>query len=199
MEELLAIQAATAMEEGLVSPAHLVVDTFPSEQGSQRVNDAATRSKAPKKVLQVITTITAECATQGTALQAQVAQLQHDLTQRMHRFGRQCRGMGNVCVTLGRQTETHLLELGQPVLTLAKAAQACLHGTPQLAEDQRVRLDTQLTAALKAHHRIAHQSRRLTQTKALSHGKIVNAYDPTMAPICKGKSNCPAPFAASPA
>ena len=49
MEELLAIQAATAMEDGLVSPAHLVVDTFPSEQGSQRVNDAATLSKAPKK------------------------------------------------------------------------------------------------------------------------------------------------------
>ena len=49
MEELLAIQAATAMEDGWVSPAHLVVDTFPSEQGSQRVNDAATRYKAPKK------------------------------------------------------------------------------------------------------------------------------------------------------
>ena len=42
MEELLALQAAAAMEDGLVSPAHLVVDTFPSEQGSQRVNDAAT-------------------------------------------------------------------------------------------------------------------------------------------------------------
>jgi transposase len=49
MEELLAIQAATAMEEDLVSPAHLVVDTFPSEQGSQRVNDAATLYKAQKK------------------------------------------------------------------------------------------------------------------------------------------------------
>jgi hypothetical protein len=49
MEELLAIQAATAMEDGLVSPAHLVVDTLPSEQGSQRVNDAATLYKAPKK------------------------------------------------------------------------------------------------------------------------------------------------------
>jgi len=42
MEELLSIQATAAMEAGLVSPAHLVVDTFPSEQGSQRVNDAAT-------------------------------------------------------------------------------------------------------------------------------------------------------------
>jgi hypothetical protein len=49
LEELLAIQAATATEDGLVSPAHLVVDTFPSEQGSPRVNDAATRYKAPKK------------------------------------------------------------------------------------------------------------------------------------------------------
>jgi hypothetical protein len=49
MEEWLAIPAATAMEAGLVSPAHLVVDTFPSEQGSQRVNDAATLYKAEKK------------------------------------------------------------------------------------------------------------------------------------------------------
>jgi Transposase domain (DUF772) len=49
MAELLAIHAATAMEDGLVSPAHLVVDTFPSEQGSQRVNDAATLYKAQKK------------------------------------------------------------------------------------------------------------------------------------------------------
>jgi hypothetical protein len=127
-----------------------------------------------------------------------VAQLQHDLTKRMRRFGRQCRGMGNVFVTLVRQTETHLLELGQPVLTLAKVAQACLHGTPQLPADQRVRLDTQLTAALKAHHRLAHQSRRLTQSKALSQCKIVNAYDPTIAPICKGKSNCPAQFGRKP-
>jgi hypothetical protein len=37
------------MEEGLVSPAHLLVDTFPSEQGSQRVTDATTLYKAPKK------------------------------------------------------------------------------------------------------------------------------------------------------
>ncbi len=49
MAELLAIQAATAMEDGLVSPAPLVVDTFPSEQGSPRVNAAATLYKAQKK------------------------------------------------------------------------------------------------------------------------------------------------------
>ena len=49
MAELLAIQVAIAMEDGVVSPAHLVVDPCPSEQGSPRVNDAATRSKAPNK------------------------------------------------------------------------------------------------------------------------------------------------------
>ena len=116
----------------------------------------------------------------------------------MRRFGRQCRGMGKVFVTLVRQTETQLLELGHQVLPLAWAAQACLHGTPQLSEDQRARLDTQLTAALEAHHRIEPQSRRLTQGKALAHCKIVNAYDPTIAPICKGKSNCPAQFGRKP-
>ena len=42
MEELIAMQAAAAMDEGLVSPAHLVIDTFPCEQGSQRVTDATT-------------------------------------------------------------------------------------------------------------------------------------------------------------
>jgi hypothetical protein len=49
IEAWLAVQRATAMEDGLVSPAHLVVDTFPREQGSQRVNDAASMDKAPKK------------------------------------------------------------------------------------------------------------------------------------------------------
>jgi hypothetical protein len=48
MDELVAIQAAVAMEAGLVSPAHLLVETFPAEQGSQRVTDATTLSKAQK-------------------------------------------------------------------------------------------------------------------------------------------------------
>lgn len=49
MKDLVAIQAAGAMDEGLVSPEHVVVDTFPAEQGSQRVNDATTLYKAQKK------------------------------------------------------------------------------------------------------------------------------------------------------
>jgi hypothetical protein len=106
--------------------------------------------------------------------------------------------MGHVCVTLVRQTETPVLAMGQPVLALARAAQVCLHGAPQRSEDQRARLDTQLTAALQAHHRIAHQARRLTQGKALPHGKIVKADDPTIAPIGQGQSTCPAPFGRKP-
>ena len=49
LNELLALQAAAVIAQGVVSPAPLVVDTFPSEQGSQRVNDAATLYKAKKK------------------------------------------------------------------------------------------------------------------------------------------------------
>ena len=49
MDELLAIQSAVAMDAGLVSPAHVLIDTFPAEQGSQRVTDATTLYKAQKK------------------------------------------------------------------------------------------------------------------------------------------------------
>lgn len=49
MEALIAIQSAAAMDQGLVSPAHLVIETFPGEQGSQRVTDATTLYQAKKK------------------------------------------------------------------------------------------------------------------------------------------------------
>ena len=38
--ELLALQAAAAMDEGLVSPAPLLVETCPADQGSPRVTEA---------------------------------------------------------------------------------------------------------------------------------------------------------------
>ena len=116
----------------------------------------------------------------------------------MRRFGRQCRGQGKVFVSLVRQTETQLLTTGQPVVGLARAAQAHVQSAAQLAEDQRERLDTKLKVALDAHHQIATQSRRLTHGKPLTQCKIVNAYDPTIAPICKGKSNCPTQFGRKP-
>jgi hypothetical protein len=131
-------------------------------------------------------------------LKAQAQQLQHDLAKIMRRFGRQCRGQGKVFVTLVRQTEKQLLETGQPMGLLARAAQAHVQSAAQLAEGQRERLDTKLKGALAAHHQIATQSRRLTHGKPLTQCKIVNAYDPTIAPICKGKSNCPTQFGRKP-
>ena len=116
----------------------------------------------------------------------------------MRRFGRQCRGQGKVFVTLVRQTETQLLTTGRQVGGLAQAAQAQVQSAGQLAEDQRIRLATQLKVALAAHQQIATQSQRLTQGKSLSQCKIVNAYDPTIAPIGKGKSNCPTQFGRKP-
>jgi hypothetical protein len=106
--------------------------------------------------------------------------------------------MSKVFVKLVRQTEGQWLEMGLQILPLARAAAACLHGAPQLSAEPRAHLDTQLTTALAAHHQVERQSRRLTQGKALGHGKIVNAYDPTIAPICKGKRHCPAQFGRKP-
>jgi hypothetical protein len=49
LNELLALPAAAASDQGGISPAPLVGDPFPSEQGRQRVKDAAPLSKAKKK------------------------------------------------------------------------------------------------------------------------------------------------------
>src|SRR5215813_171503 len=116
-----------------------------------------------KKVLQVITHVTAQCTTRGTTLKAQAQQLQPDLAKIMRRFGRQCRGQSKVFVSGVRQTEMRLLERGRPVGELARAAQAQVQSAGHLAERQRTRWDTQLQAALAAPQQIAPQSHRLTQ------------------------------------
>ena len=116
----------------------------------------------------------------------------------MRRFGRQCRGQGKVFVTLVRQTERQLLATGHQVVELARAAQAQVQSAAHLTEDQRARWDTRLQVALTTHQQIAIQSRRLTTGKPLSQCKIANAYDLTIAPICKGKSNCPTQFGRKP-
>ncbi len=116
----------------------------------------------------------------------------------MRSFGRQCRGRGRVFVKLVRQTERQLLDLGQPIPTLGQQAQQLLEQTEALSAAQRERLTQELSAALGAQAQIRKQSQRLTQGKKLPHCKIVNAYDPTIAPILKGKSNCPAQFGRKP-
>lgn len=120
------------------------------------------------------------------------------LTKIMRRFGRQCRGQGKVFVPLVRQTETQLLATGASVLTLARTAQADVQTAPQLTEAQRAWWDTTLTLAVATHQQIVTQSRCLTHGKPLRQWKIVNAYDVTIAPICKGKSNCPTQFGRKP-
>ncbi len=116
----------------------------------------------------------------------------------MRGFGRRCRGQGKVFVSLVRQTETQLLTTGDPVVVLAQTAQAQVQSAAELTADQRARWDTTLTLALVTHQQIATQSRCLTHGKPLTRCKIVNAYDPTIAPICKGKSNCPTQFGRKP-
>jgi hypothetical protein len=67
-----------------------------------------------------------------------------------------------------------------------------------LRASTRQRLARNLSAAQEAHRHISTQSRRLTQGKKLSHCKIVKAHDSTIAPIMKGKSNCPTQFGRKP-
>jgi hypothetical protein len=66
--------------------------------------------------------MTTQLAAGTTALPAQVGGLQHDLQRIMRRFGRQCRGQGNVFVTRVRQTAPPLLEAGRQLLPLVHAA-----------------------------------------------------------------------------
>jgi hypothetical protein len=131
-------------------------------------------------------------------VKTQTATLHHDLTQIMRRFGRQCRGQGKIFVTLVRQTEKQLLERGHSLSALAQTAQQWVRQATHLPERQRTRVESHLQAALAAHHAIRSQSQRLTHGKPLRHCKIVNAYDSTIAPILKGKSNCPAQFGRKP-
>jgi hypothetical protein len=116
----------------------------------------------------------------------------------MRGFGRSCRGQGHVFVKLVRHTEQQLLARGEPIQTFALKAQERLAQTLTLREAPRQRLTLALTTAMRHHEDIRKQSTRLTQGKKLSHYKLVNAYDPTIAPIIKGKSNCPAQFGRKP-
>jgi hypothetical protein len=82
---------------------------------------------------------------------------------------------------------------------VAQTARAQIQTAAELREAQRARWDTpSLMLALDAHQQIATQSRRLTHGKPLTRCKIVTAYAPTLAPIGKGKSNCPTQFGRQP-
>ena len=112
----------------------------------------------------------------------------------MRSFGRQCRGQGKVFVKLVRETERHLLALGDPIEAWTQQAREYLHQDHTRSHAQRERLLCDLEASRTTHRHLTKQSQCLTQGKKPAHCKIVNAYDPTIAPIVKGKSNCPAQF-----
>lgn len=116
----------------------------------------------------------------------------------MRTVGRRCRGNGNVYLTLVRATEKRLLVIGSKVLPLALSAQLHLQGDRRLDQRQKERLMHHLNQALEVHRQIQKQSRQLVNGKTLAQGKIVNAYDLTIAPIKKGKSNCPTQFGKKP-
>ena len=116
----------------------------------------------------------------------------------MRAFGRSCRGQSRVFVKLVRHTEHQLLELGESMTIFAQQAKAHLEHVTTLSDTRRERLRLQLTTAMSHHEQIRTQSKRLTQGQKLHHCKLVNAYDPTIAPIMKGKSNCPAQFGRKP-
>jgi len=120
------------------------------------------------------------------------------LKKAMRRFGCQCRGQGRVIVKVVRQTERHLLTLGKPLTQWAANAHAHLQSATELSPAKREDLTHQLQTALEHHQAIEAQSRNLTQGKRLTHRKIVSAYDTTVAPILKGKSNCPSQFGRKP-
>jgi hypothetical protein len=131
-------------------------------------------------------------------LQVQSAVLMSGLKKAMCRFGRQCRGNGRVFVKVVRQSERHLLTLGKPLTQWAEQAHHHLQNATDISSDKRERLSRQLQGALESYRAIQTQSRRLTQGRALGHRKIVSAYDDTIAPIMKGKSNCPTQFGRKP-
>jgi hypothetical protein len=137
------------MAEGLVSPAHLLVDTLSCGTGKSTGHRCHDTLQGSKKVLHLVETIATQCATQATRLKRQTQTLHHTLKQIMCRFGRQCRGQGKVFVTLVRETEKRLLECGNAVPALAQAAQQCLRQATHLAERQRERVEGRLQAALE--------------------------------------------------
>ncbi len=116
----------------------------------------------------------------------------------MRTFGRKCRGNGKVYLKLVREAEKQLLSIGLKVLPLALSAQMLLQNDTAIEEAPQERLMHKLDQALEAHRHIEKQSRQLVNGKKLSHCKIVNPYDMTIAPILKGKSNCPTQFGKKP-
>jgi hypothetical protein len=146
----------------------------------------------------MITRIAQRCSRQTTQVQRQAHSRHQELTKVMRGFGRQCRGQGHVFVKVVRHTEQQLLELGQPIIALGQQVQQRLTQATTLSDATRKRLTEAYTTAMSSHTHIRKQSTQLAHGQKLRHCILVNAYDLTIAPILKGKSNCPAQFGRKP-
>jgi Transposase domain (DUF772) len=107
-EELVAIQAAAAMDEGLVSPApppHRYLSVGTRQPTGHRGHHAV---QGPKKVLPLIEPILQQCTTRAPTLTTQTRALQQDLQKAMRCFGRQGRGQGQVFGKRVRHTAQQL-------------------------------------------------------------------------------------------
>src|SRR5918997_1938478 len=124
-----------------------------------------------KKSLHLIEQISKPCATTATTLSTQARELHHSLQKVMRRFGRQCRGQGKVFVNLVRQTEQHLLDLGESIETWTQEAKNLLHQDTPFSEVQRQHLLGDLEVASEAHRQVVKQSQRLTQGKSWANSK----------------------------
>jgi len=138
------------------------------------------------------------CYLQRQSLQKEAQKIHQQLKKVMRTFGRQCRGQHRTLVQWVRQTERQLLEVGQSVGPLALCAAVYLQEDSSLENHQQQRLQAHLRQATQHYEQIEQQSRRLIHDHPLPHAKIVNPYDPTIAPILKGKSNAPVQFGKKP-
>src|ERR671914_2829097 len=111
-----------------------------------------------KKSLHLIERISKPCAGASTTLSTQAKELHQSLQKVMRRFGRQCRGQGKVFVNLVRQTEQHLLDLGESIETWTEQARTYLHQDRTRSQAQRERLLRELVASCDAHRHITKQS-----------------------------------------
>jgi len=151
-----------------------------------------------KKSRERIEPIAAQCSRRTTKLPSPAHDLGQARKKVMRGFGRRCRGQGRVFVTRVRHTEQRLLDLGASIHTYGRQAQERLEQTTALHDPQRERLPRELATARRAHAHLRTPSKRLTQGKKLPHCTVVNAYDPTIAPMMKGKSHGPAQFGRKP-
>ena len=196
MDELIAIQAAAAMEEGLVSPAHLVIDTF-------RVNKGVSASQMPPRCTRDKKTLSASHISPnlqppGDATHQPSPQPPAGVTKGHAELWTPVPGARQGLCETGPRNRTAIPGARTAHPKPGAAGPAGAGTDDDAARATRERFASALDAALDTHAAHPRPIYTAHPGQKLRHCKIVNAYDPTIAPILKGKSNCPAQFGRKP-